>query len=207
MPTLTFPRPQVAIVFYQNILCIPTVYGVTVPEEWYRWLSVFNWANLDIVDIYDSQCFRSVKSRLNVTALGGLIVVLCLLALGPLCAALARMVGTANANGAYAASSRQLVMVGIPWALFTVFAFVPGVSRSIFRTWSCKKFLADYRDGSSIEFLVMHMSVQCGSDEHRSITLLSTVYLFVWYGQAAPSPNREGGGGAGVPCMRVRDAR
>eukprot|EP00966_Prymnesium_polylepis_P334387 7389761-Prymnesium_polylepis.1 len=56
--------------------------------------------------------------------------------------------------------------MGVPCALFAVFTLVPGVSRTVFRMWSCKKYLADDSTGASIEFLMTEMSVQCSSDEH-----------------------------------------
>jgi hypothetical protein len=71
----------------------------------------------------------------------------------------------------------QMLLAGMPAALFAVFALVPGVSRNIFRTWSCKTFLANDDDGSSVELLVMQMSVECDTEEHGSITSLAAVYL------------------------------
>ena len=169
-----------AIVFYQNMLAIPVVYGVQVPDEWFSWLSIFRWVNLDFLDVYKAQCLDGVASRLNATALGSLGVVVGMLAVGALHVFTKHVLGADRAAASNAPLGRRALISGMPSALFAVFALVPGVSRSVFRTWSCKKFLANDADGSSIEFLVMQMSVQCYTDEHNTITSLAVVYLIVW---------------------------
>jgi len=174
------PKLKIAIVFYQNMLSIPVVYGLTVPPDWYRWLYVFSWVNLDVLDIYEAECMGDVESQLNMTALGSLIVVVGILMLGALFVLGMRLLGAPSTSKAGTSLREQMILLGLPWALFAVFALVPGVSRTIFRVWSCKKFIADDGDGSAIEFLVMRMSVVCGSEEHESIARLALVYLCVW---------------------------
>jgi len=162
------PKLKIAIVFYQNMLSIPVVYGLTVPPDWYRWLYVFSWVNLDVLDIYEAECMGDVESQLNMTALGSLVVVVGILVLGALFVVGMRLLGAPSTSKAGTSLREQMILLGLPWALFAVFALVPGVSRTIFRVWSCKKFIADDGDGSAIEFLVMRMSVVCGSEEHES---------------------------------------
>ena len=175
---LAHPCPlQVAIVFYQNMLAIPRVYGVSVPAEWYNWLTLFDWANLDLFNIYDIKCMGGASSQLNAKALGSLAVVFIMLLLGPLCMATMHLTIAAKLNSK---RTRNLLFVGVPWALFAVFALVPGVSRTIFRAWSCKKFLAHDVDGTSVEFLAAQTSVRCHADEHNSIIEQAIVYLILW---------------------------
>eukprot|EP00966_Prymnesium_polylepis_P011891 272834-Prymnesium_polylepis.1 len=162
------------------MLSIPVVYGLTVPPDWYRWLYVFSWVNLDVLDIYEAECMGDVESQLNMTALGSLIVVVGILMLGALFVLGMRLLGAPSTSKAGTSLREQMILLGLPWALFAVFALVPGVSRTIFRVWSCKKFIADDGDGSAIEFLAMRMSVVCGSEEHESIARLALVYLCVW---------------------------
>jgi len=162
------------------MLSIPVVYGLTVPPDWYRWLYVFSWVNLDVLDIYEAECMGDVESQLNMTALGSLVVVVGILVLGALFVVGMRLLGAPSTSKAGTSLREQMILLGLPWALFAVFALVPGVSRTIFRVWSCKKFIADDGDGSAIEFLVMRMSVVCGSEKHESIVRLALIYLCVW---------------------------
>ena len=161
------------------MLSIPVVYGLTVPPDWYRWLSVFSWVNLDVLDVYEAECMGDVKSQLNMTALGSLIVIVGILMLGALFVLGMRLLGAPSTSKAGTSLRDQMILLGLPWALFAVFTLVPGVSRTIFRVWSCKKFSAD-DEGGAVEFLVMRMSVECGSDEHEAIARLAVAYLCVW---------------------------
>ena len=169
---------QVAIVFYQNMLALPIVYGFSVPREWYDWLGLFTFVNLDFLDVYHAHCLGSVSSRLHVIALGSLGAVVCILALGALLEVVKHAIGTAKHGGSIRAM--QSLRMGMPYALFAVFTLVPGVSRNLFRMWSCKKYLDDVETGASIEFLTMETSVMCGSDEHASILRVALVYLVLW---------------------------
>ena len=169
------------------MLSIPIVYGVTVPPDWHRWLSIFSWVNLDVLDIYHAQCMGDVSSELNMTALGSLVVVVGILMMGAVSVATMRLLGSPLPSNQGTPLREQMLLVGMPWALFAVFTLVPGVSRTIFRVWSCTKFLEDDSDDSAVEFLVMRTSVICWTDEHEPIIQLALVYMVVW---CVPSHSR-----------------
>eukprot|EP00966_Prymnesium_polylepis_P001575 36593-Prymnesium_polylepis.1 len=93
------------------MLAIPRVYGVSVPAEWYNWLTLFDWANLDLFNIYDIQCIGGASSQLNVKALGSLAVVSIMLLLGPVCTAIMHLTTAAKLNRDRA---QKLLFVGVP---------------------------------------------------------------------------------------------
>eukprot|EP00966_Prymnesium_polylepis_P085081 1969937-Prymnesium_polylepis.1 len=64
------------------MLSVPIVYDIDVPDEWYEWLAVFNWVNLDIFDFFHSECLASVSDQLHLTGLASIAIVFAMLALG-----------------------------------------------------------------------------------------------------------------------------
>jgi len=165
---------KLCVVFYQLVLTIPVVYGVTVPEGWHSWLSVFSWINLDFVDICEPACMGGVESQLHLAGLGSLGIVVAMEVLGALFT-VGTQLRSLSVNFCY-----RVLMGGLPWALFAIFALTPNVSRTLFRVWSCRSYVSDSEERSVVEFLVMSTSTVCGSDEHASIQRVAIAYMIIW---------------------------
>eukprot|EP00966_Prymnesium_polylepis_P094574 2189241-Prymnesium_polylepis.3 len=159
---------KVAMVFFQNVLSIPVVYGVAMPRDWTHWISPpFSWLELNMFDIFHADCVDSVSTQLN----------LALMVLGALHAAFLNVTGV-NAWGSD--FKRQMLMTGTPWALFVIFALAPAVSRTPFAAGRARSTTFQTKSDESVEFLAMRTTVVCGSDEHQSITDLASAYVALW---------------------------
>ena len=149
-------------------------FGWARPDKWIAALLL----PLDCVPIYSAG--SSFKSWLLIKALGPLLVVF-LIALASTTAHCARNGWTLS--NLYAGS-----LSAVPLTLVTSFAFVPGVSISIFQSWLCVSYEFDGRDVDSISahsYLRHDLRVRCSegassSPEHETIKEIALVFVFIW---------------------------
>ena len=154
--------------FYQVVVVIPTIYGVTLPEEYTKWIDAItdvispsNWVPMPCVT-YTQLLLPYVFTPL------GLVGVLLLVGVGM--GFKTWFAHPAPRPKPYRAVASGLLEV-LPVCLILVYCVVPPINAYIFRFWRCKLYTVSPPDEPlrQVEFLVEDNSIECGTDEYDSI--------------------------------------
>ena len=174
---------KIMVGFYQVSLVLSTTYSARLPKKYTGWTDrlaeaiTVDWSGF----ILPTQCLP-YSSRLLANTLSplGLIALLLLAGVGR---QLHRS-RTMSAPRARAWSTEAAIglLDLTPAGLFLVFCFVPSVSAAIFRAWSCQAYTISPPSEAleQVEYMRQDASVECGSPEHDSITLLAVLLLVLW---------------------------
>ena len=176
------PKIKLIIAFYQSVQVLPTVYSVELPPEYYRWMSVFDWVQLDWLNtIVPGACLE-----------GGYLSRLLLKGLTPLAGMLLILLGGwaydvlwhVRAGKPLLHPFRGLLKT-LPLVLFISFSLCASVSASIFAAWSCEEYVDDSAAGTVRAYLREDPSIRCSigsfkDDTHTKITTAAILLVLIW---------------------------
>ena len=147
---------------YQVLKATRNVYRVPYPDVYVRMLSIFGFAELDLIDLSPVECmgydFHDTLIIRTATPLG--LVALFLL--------LRYVLG--EVGGACTAWSGRCARA----AMLVVFLVYPGITTKTFAFFQCQKF----DDGS--EFLVADYSIDCNGDAHKAMLGYAVTMVLIW---------------------------
>ncbi len=173
------PKSKVLIACYQCITLIPTVYEVTLPNEYYSWMRVFNWIDFDWDELFvPGDCLPGgFGARL---LLRGLVPLGCILVMVPIGATI--IVTQQRLKGRHVSKGQGLRAM-LPYVLFVLFCFVASISYGLFAAWSCLK--VEVAPGDFKQFLRADLSVECSdpwydNPEYRDIVVVASVLVALW---------------------------
>ncbi|EOD14550.1 hypothetical protein EMIHUDRAFT_196951 [Emiliania huxleyi CCMP1516] len=199
------PKLKILLSFYQVCIVLPTTYSARLPEKYTDWTNALSdvisvdWSDL----ILPAQCMP-YASRLVVFATSpiGLIVLLLLAGVGlRLWRRRAARGGADIGEGEASASAMRIdesrvsasarswlaeAVLGLldltPACLVLIFFFVPSVSVSIFRSWSCHAYTISPPNErlEQVSYMRQDASVECGTDDHGPIKNLAIGFVVVW---------------------------
>jgi len=130
-------KAKILLGFYQVVIVLSTTYSARLPEKYTGWTDKLSGAvSVDWSGILlPSQCVN-FSLRLLTIALSPVGLIALLLLIGVLVRI--RRWQTAPERPRFSAAVRSGILDLTPSGLILIFCFVPSVSASIFRSWSCK---------------------------------------------------------------------
>uniref|UniRef100_A0A7S3TEN2 Tyrosine-protein kinase ephrin type A/B receptor-like domain-containing protein n=1 Tax=Emiliania huxleyi TaxID=2903 RepID=A0A7S3TEN2_EMIHU len=174
-------KAKILLGFYQVVIVLSTTYSARLPEKYTGWTDKLSGAvSVDWSGILlPSQCVN-FSLRLLTIALSPVGLIALLLLIGVLVRI--RRWQTAPERPRFSAAVRSGILDLTPSGLILIFCFVPSVSASIFRSWSCKAYVVSppYASFEQISYMRQDASVQCDTAEHDSITTIAIFLIFLW---------------------------
>lgn len=176
------PKLKIIIAFYQSVQSIPTIYGVSLPRQYYLWMRAFDWLELDWSSlVVPGACLGySFVWRLLISALAPVLLMAVLSLVGTATQLLRRPNERLATGELQKRSVAQALVNTLPAVLFLAFLLTISVSASIFASWSCISIEYDSNEKQSISFLRRDLSVQCSSDEHTLISNVAYGMVALW---------------------------
>ena len=200
------PKSKVLLGFYQICIVLSTTYSVRLPERYTSWTDKVNEAvSIDWSGFFlPAQCLP-YWSRLVAVSISPVGVIALLLLAGVGLRLHQRRLAPSPRPLPWHAEAALGLLDLTPASLFLVFCFVPSVSAFIFRAWSCQASRSSSCWPSPgrtpqppwcpsqaytisppgealalVEYMRQDASVECGTSEHDSITLLAIFLLLLW---------------------------
>ena len=172
------PRIKLLIMFYQIVIAMPQVYGISLPQWYSSTMSSFGFIDPDWTNFLLPGACINFRTRLLLRG----VVPLLLLALIA-CLAAVRECAQAYVHRRRA-SLRQALLAALPAMLFVAHVLCPRVSAGIFSAWDCDSFALD-SNGAERSFLHEDLSVVCAeagvtTTEHAQLTWLAAVFVVIW---------------------------
>ena len=156
---------RIGISWYQCIMVMNTVYGVTLPKTHTDWMNVFDFIDVEWMGaLLPAACVGSFQRRMVFSGTAPLVLI-CLL----VGSKMVRSRGSSPVAVALSALGRSLLVVII---------FAPSINRKVFETWDCEP----YEFSATEERFYMRASIgmRCGSAEHMAIFPPSFILLAIW---------------------------
>jgi predicted outer membrane repeat protein len=176
------PKAKLVIAFYQCVQVFPAVYGITLPDVYYEWMSVidflqFDWAGL----VVPGACIGDAHTSLLLLKSLVPLAVMLILLVGGWLYDLVRL----KWRGEPVLHPFRGLLKTLPLVLFVSFSFCPTVSTSIFQAWSCDEFVDDSEKGTSRQYLRDGLSVRCTDafykdETHSRLTFTATFLVSLW---------------------------
>ena len=177
------PKCKLLIAFYQSVQALPKVYSVELPPEYYEWMQVVDWLELDWTAlVVPGSCLGGgyltrflLKGLVPLGAMGVLLLAGVLFD-----ASRARAVPASGGARTGPPPLWQGLLKTLPLVLFLSFFLCASVSTSIFAAWSCVEFADDSSAGTRRYFLREDLSTECYGAEHDRIRASGHVLMVVW---------------------------
>ena len=148
--------------------------GVWVPAQYYEWMKIFSWMQLDIFAIAPAACIGNYTTQLTFVAILPLSIMLVLLILSMAYKTTRDALNPASGEltpgrdpreppksfSLYRSLKRGFAL-GVPPCIIIAFCMLPTVSSNLFATFDCETFSADDASGASQSFMVPDMSIRC----------------------------------------------
>lgn len=156
---------RIGVSWYQCIIVMNTLFGVTMPTIYTDWMGVFEFIDIDWTDaLLPAVCVGTFQRRMLFSALAPLVLI-------------GLVVGwkVVRSRGS---SPLAAALSALGPSLLVVFLFAPSINRKVFQTWDCEP----YEFSAAEEHLYMRASlgIRCGSAEHKAIFPASFVLLALW---------------------------
>ena len=174
---------KLAFSYYQVVLVMPELFSVSIPPEYFEWMTGFQWINFDwFALLVARECVGDFQTRLLIKALGPLVPLAALVvggALANIVSAYYKAAADGSAVRLLEAAKAGMLRV-LPSTLVAVFALVPSVSARIFSTFSCIEFRVDDDNGAINSFLYSDFAVECNSEQHNTLETLAAGLVVLW---------------------------
>eukprot|EP00966_Prymnesium_polylepis_P277417 6410156-Prymnesium_polylepis.1 len=169
------PKLKLVVGFFQSIAFLPPVYGLSLPEWYYHWVSFLN--------IFESaqQAFNSDTVDWSGIAVpgacleGGFHSRVLLRGIGPLTPmVIVSILGWLISRG-------RSIQKSLPLILFITFVLVGPTSSSIFAAWTCETYALNSiaEPPTTTAFLLADLSLKCDSSDGEYAKVESLAYIFV----------------------------
>ena len=175
------PKLKILIALYQMVVCIPDVYEVQLPEEYYRWMQTFAVFTFDWDEVVvPGACLPGgFSSRL---ALRGIAPLIIMVAVVPI--AVVRSLLTCKPPLALRVRLVRGLFDALPIILFIAFCFCASVSSGLFAAWACTPYEVSTPEGSRADpitrlFLNADPSIECNWDDAQFAELRFTSWFFI----------------------------
>ena len=177
------PKLKILFALYQIVVFIPSVYEVSLPEEYYRWMKAFVVFSLDWDEVVvPGACLPGgFSSRL---ILRGIIPLIIMIAAVPVSVvrSLLKMQLPFNER-LYRGLLDALSVV-----LFLAFCFCASVSSGLFAAWSCSQYDVMTPPGPNQfpvkrEFLSADVSIECDQytdAQYSEIRFTGWIFIWIW---------------------------
>ena len=174
---------KIALSYYQVVLVMPELFSLSLPPEYFEWMSTFAWINLDWFALAVApECVGDYHTRLIIKALGPLVPIAALVGGGALVSIVAACRKAAADGSAvhFLEAAKAGALRTLPATLAAIFALVPSISARIFSTFSCEPFTLDDASGATRSFLYSDAAVECGTTQHEALTALASGLVVLW---------------------------
>lgn len=179
---------KVAFGYFQVVLVMPEAFNLQLPPRYFEWMRAFEWVSLDTSLVVPGACLGDFGTRLQLKALGPIVLLAVLILVGAASGLVARRSAPMSAEKETYKGILDAAVEGVlrtlPFNLAMIFAFVPTVAARIFSTFSCEQFgIEDNEDGTpraTRGFLHADAGVVCGSEEHGAFVSLAAMQIVVW---------------------------
>ena len=177
------PKLKILLSFYQICIVLNTTYSARLPKK-YTTLTdeLSEGVNIDWSGFFlPPQCLAYWARLVAVTISPVGLIALLLIAGAALRLRRWRDAPTPRPRS-WPAEAALGVLDFTPASLIIVFCFVPSVSASIFRAWSCQSYTISPPDQDLVQVSYMRQdaSIECYTAEHDSITLIAGLLLGLW---------------------------
>ena len=159
-----------------------SIYSVRLPPYYTDWMRHFDFLSLqwdDLVGVPADCVARSFKQKLLLTALLPLVLIAAVFVLLTGRAAFSHTAAADAGLGRLRAALSDGLLASAPFALVVMFAFVPSVSATIFKAWSCQRF--GNTPTETIYYMREDLSIECyKSAAHTEVEEVAIVLLILW---------------------------
>ena len=159
-----------------------SIYSVRLPPYYTDWMRHFDFLSLqwdDLVGVPAGCLARSFKQKLLLTALLPLVLIAAVFVLLTGRAAFSHTAAADAGLGRVRAALSDGLLASAPFALVVMFAFVPSVSATIFKAWSCQGF--GNTPTETIYYMREDLSIECDkSAAHKEVVEVAIVLLILW---------------------------
>ena len=161
------------------------MYGVTISSKLKSWMNVVKWFSLDFLQVsrVPIECIGSTVQRLLITTLwpfiltSVVVVAICMFYLPQ------KYCINFNMDEQVRDVTKSLQKRIIQAIIVILYFALPLVSERVFDAVKCRAFDIDNQEppASAISYLLMDLTVQCGSNESgTNTTTYDTIYTFFW---------------------------
>ena len=167
-----------------------SIYSVRLPPYYTDWMRHFDFLSLqwdDLVGVPAGCLARSFKQKLLLTALLPLVLIAAVFVLLTGRAAFSHTAAADAGLGRLRAALSDGLLASAPFALVVMFAFVPSVSATIFKAWSCQGFgntptetIYYMREDLSIVCIESAETIYYESAAHKEVVEVAIVLLILW---------------------------
>ena len=175
------PRVKLLIMFYQIVVAMPQVYGVSMPQWYSKAMNTFAWFDLDWTNyLFPGACISGgFRTRLLLRGVAPLL----LLATLPCIAAVREGIRARSFQTRF--TFQQVLLSALPAMLFLAHLLCTSVSAGIFAAWKCDSYLLDSTSQIKRSFLREDLSVVCAeagvtTSAHAQLTGLAAVFVVIW---------------------------